>query len=220
MPDYVVVNGESQVALNVDPYVRTFERRLKASMEKSGYRLIRSNRASFVDYSLRRGGFKEISYEDTFIYGLERIQIEPSVGYIVDHNLIAVNGTIYLIHPLVNSTINAVINATDQGIEQTFRFKVSSFPDRKFKAYFSLLVSTRWDKMIIRSLSYDQHNPYGGNQYDYNSPQFDPILECDAGIEYHEVCSSLERIVKEDLFATVPEKILSLLRVIASSIKP
>lgn len=218
------MNGESQATLNVDPYVKTFERRLRASMDKNGYRLIRSNGTSIVNYSIQRRGFKEISYEDTFIYGLERIEIEPSIGYIVDHNLIAVNGTIYLIHPLINSTVNAVINSTHEGMEQKLRFKVSSFPDRKFKLYFSVLVSTRWDKMIIRSLTYDQYNPYGRNRYGYNrydySPQFHPILECDAGIEYFETCSHLERIVKEDLFAQVPEKIISLLRVIASGTKP
>lgn len=219
------MNGESQARLDVDPYVKTFERRLRASMDRKGYRLIRSNGTSSLDYSIQRRGFKEISYEDTFIYGLERIEIEDSVGYIVDHNLIAVNGTIYLIHPFVNTTVNAVINATHEGKEQTFRCKVSSFPDRKFRVYFSVLVTTRWDKMIIRSLTYDQYNLYGRNryrynQYDYNSPQFHPTLECDAGIEFYESCSNLERIVGEDLFAKVPEKILSLLRVIASGIKP
>lgn len=208
--------------------MKTFERRLKASMDKNGYKLIKSNGTSSVNYFLQRKGFKEIKYEDTFIYGLERIELEPSIGYIVDHNLIAVNGTIYLIHPFINTTINAVINSTDDGMEQKFRFKASSFPDRKFNVYFSVLVSTRWDKMIIRSLSYDQYNPYGRNRYgynrydyyDYNSPQFDPVLECDAGTEFHEVCSNLEKILKEDLFAKVPQKILSLLRVIASGIKP
>lgn len=207
--------------MNVEPQVKTFERRLKSALSSGGYKLMSSNGTGLNNYWTNRNGFKDVLIDDVMIYGMERLEIEPSVGYIVDNNLIAVNGTIYMIHPIINTTISATVNQTANGEEQKVKFKVSSFPDRKFKVYFSVLISTRWDKMVIRYLSYDETDPrsYGYRYYQSNYPIFDPVLECNIDVEDFEVCTKLEKLVK-DTFNQVPDKILSLIRVIASGIKP
>lgn len=215
-------------------YVSAFERRMKAIMVESykimsgSARRCSSNSCSSYMQLMSRTGIKEIDVSDINIYGLEKLDIHSSVSRVIDPNLIQINGTMHILHPLINGTVAVTVNGTSSDgfpDDKVTIFRISSFPSKKTEVSFSVIVSTLWNKTLIQWMNFgpnDESNPhYNHGHYNwYSEPEFEPIIECPLVPDQLEICSSLRSYIKNQYFSRIPRKMLSLLEVIASNVRP